>query len=124
MFAWEKGLTLRLEGAEREKKTEGKGAGRPLVHRGKSERNLMKPCSEVDSDWLTFGARCGSGWGPSAGERSRKRARGRPRDRVQGRSLYSTVARQNSVEFQQVQTNLFRSLGIDCGGGRGGAQWS
>ncbi len=56
MYGSERGLTLRLEGAEREKETEGKGAGRPLVHRGKSESNLMKRCSVLNSDWLTFGA--------------------------------------------------------------------
>jgi hypothetical protein len=50
-------LTLRQSGAEREKETEGKGAGRPLVHRGKSESNLMKRCSVLSSDWLTFGVR-------------------------------------------------------------------
>ena len=49
-------LTLVQSGAEREKETEGKGAGRPLVHRGKSESNLMKRCSVLNSDWLTLGA--------------------------------------------------------------------
>ncbi len=49
-------LTPGQNGAEREKETEGKGTGRPLVHRGKSESNLMKQCSVLNSDWLTFGA--------------------------------------------------------------------
>jgi hypothetical protein len=50
-------LTLGQRRPNKETETELIGAGRPLVHRGKSEEsNLMKRCSVLNSDWLTFGA--------------------------------------------------------------------
>jgi hypothetical protein len=48
------GLAPGQGGAEREKETEGKGAGRRLVHRERKRATLCSGAVEVDSDWLTF----------------------------------------------------------------------
>jgi hypothetical protein len=76
----------------------------------------------VASDWLTFGARYGSGWGPSVGPDgalTTASARTDATEKVQGCLLYSSVARRNSVEFLFSQAQdifkdiFFRSLPVD-----------
>ncbi len=83
----------------------------------------------VDSDWLTFGARCGSGWGPSDGAGRAlaiASARTDAREKAQGRltSLYSTVACRNSKsDFESVWeifSDRSRRFPINRGGKGGG----
>jgi hypothetical protein len=81
----------------------------------------------VASDWLTFGARCGSGWRPSAGPDGALATA--TTEKVQGRLLYSSVARRNSVKFLFSQAQdifldiFFQSLPVNFQsiGGGGGA---
>jgi hypothetical protein len=85
----------------------------------------------VGSDWLTFGARCGSGWGPSDGAGRAlaiASARTDAREKAQGRltSLYSTVAGRNSKSDFESDREIFsdrsRRFPINRGGGEGGGR--